>query len=185
MLSKFLCLPKIRSSPRVEVIPPNEPQRSVGLRTNKGRIPADLQFAQVFAAAVVKGAKNPEASKHLIEFLASEKATPTVEKWGMKRPGLPRSVDRPLPDGRGRAWHITKTRGGQQEYRGGTSHLCMSTAPQQDLRYVPFVMSTETQHLPTGPPVSRRAFVRSGLVATLATVVSPLAHSATWKVAHP
>jgi len=28
-----LCLPKIRSGPRVEVIPPNEPQRSMGLRT--------------------------------------------------------------------------------------------------------------------------------------------------------
>jgi ABC-type thiamine transport system substrate-binding protein len=110
MLSKFLCLPKIRSSPRVEVIPPNEPLRPVGLRTNKGAIPADLQFVQVFAAAVVRGAKNPEASKHLIEFLASEKATPTVEKWGMKRPGLPRSVDRPLPDGRGRAWHIKDSR---------------------------------------------------------------------------
>ena len=50
-------------------------------------IPADLQFVQVFAAAVVKGARNPEASKRLIEFLASEKATPTVEKMGMKRPG--------------------------------------------------------------------------------------------------
>jgi molybdate transport system substrate-binding protein len=51
-----------------------------------GTIPADLQFVQVFAAAVVKGAKNPEASKRLIEFLASEKATPAVEKTGMKRP---------------------------------------------------------------------------------------------------
>jgi len=50
-------------------------------------IPADLQFVQVFAAAVVKGAKSPEASKRLIDFLASEKATPTVEKVGMKRPG--------------------------------------------------------------------------------------------------
>ena len=28
-----LCLPKIRSSPRVEVILPDEPQRSIGLRT--------------------------------------------------------------------------------------------------------------------------------------------------------
>ena len=37
-------------------------------------IPADLQFVQVFAAAVVKSTKNPEASKRLIEFLASEKA---------------------------------------------------------------------------------------------------------------
>jgi ABC-type Fe3+ transport system substrate-binding protein len=43
-------------------------------------------IVQVFAAAVVKGAKNPEACKRLIEFLASEKATPTVEKTGMKRP---------------------------------------------------------------------------------------------------
>jgi molybdate transport system substrate-binding protein len=55
-----------------------------------GTIPADLQFVQVFAAAAVKGAKNPEASKRLIAFLASEKATPTVEKMGMKRPGLGR-----------------------------------------------------------------------------------------------
>jgi ABC-type Fe3+ transport system substrate-binding protein len=53
-----------------------------------GTIPADLQFVQVFAAGVVKGAKNPEACKRLIEYLASEKATPTVEKTGMKRPVL-------------------------------------------------------------------------------------------------
>lgn len=53
-----------------------------------GTIPADLQFVQVFAAALVKGAENPEASKRLIEFLASEQATPTVEKTGMKRPAL-------------------------------------------------------------------------------------------------
>jgi molybdate transport system substrate-binding protein len=52
-----------------------------------GTIPADLQFLQVFAAAVVRGAKNPEAAKRLIDFLASERATPTVEKMGMKRPG--------------------------------------------------------------------------------------------------
>ena len=53
-----------------------------------GTIPADLQFVQIFAAGLVKGTKNPETSKHLIEFLASEKATPAVEKMGMKRPGL-------------------------------------------------------------------------------------------------
>jgi molybdate transport system substrate-binding protein len=69
------------------VLPVSEilPVRGVDL---VGRIPADLQFVQVFAAAVVKGTKNPEASKRLIEFLASEEATPTVEKWGMKRPAL-------------------------------------------------------------------------------------------------
>lgn len=33
----------------------------------------------------------------------------------------------------------------------------------------------------TGQVVSRRAFVRSGLIATLATVASPLAYSSTWK----
>ena len=70
------------------VLPVSEilPVRGVDL---VGTIPADLQFVQVFAAAVVKGTKNPEASKRLVDFLASEKATPTVEKSGMKRPGLP------------------------------------------------------------------------------------------------
>jgi molybdate transport system substrate-binding protein len=41
-----------------------------------GTIPADLQFVQVFAAAVVKGAKNPEASKRLIDFLGRKKQLP-------------------------------------------------------------------------------------------------------------
>jgi molybdate transport system substrate-binding protein len=50
-----------------------------------GTIPAELQFIQVFAAAVIKGAKNPEAAQRLIAFLASDKATPSVEKTGMKR----------------------------------------------------------------------------------------------------
>lgn len=53
-----------------------------------GPIPADIQFVQMFTAAVLKGAKDPEASKRLIAFLASDKATPAVEKTGMKRPGL-------------------------------------------------------------------------------------------------
>jgi molybdate transport system substrate-binding protein len=68
------------------VLPPSEilPFRGVDF---VGTIPDSLQFVEVFAAAVVKGAKNPDASKRLIDFLASEKATPTVEKWGMKRPG--------------------------------------------------------------------------------------------------
>jgi hypothetical protein len=41
-------------------------------------------------------------------------------------------------------------------------------------------MSIETQHLRTGPTIARSAFVRSGLTATLANVMSPLGHSATW-----
>jgi molybdate transport system substrate-binding protein len=75
------------ASGRVEmvVLPVSEilPVRGVDF---VGTIPADLQFVQVFVGAVVEGTKNPEASKRLIEFLASEKATPTVEKTGMKRP---------------------------------------------------------------------------------------------------
>jgi molybdate transport system substrate-binding protein len=54
-----------------------------------GTIPTEVQFVQTFAAAVVKGTKEPEASKRLIAFLASEKATPAIEKTGMKRPALP------------------------------------------------------------------------------------------------
>jgi molybdate transport system substrate-binding protein len=50
-----------------------------------GTIPAELQFVQVFAAAVIKGAKYPGAAQRLIAFLASDKATPSVEKTGMKR----------------------------------------------------------------------------------------------------
>jgi molybdate transport system substrate-binding protein len=53
-----------------------------------GAIPADLQFVQVFAAAVVNGAQDPEAAKRLILFLASERAKSAVEKTGMKRAGL-------------------------------------------------------------------------------------------------
>jgi molybdate transport system substrate-binding protein len=51
-----------------------------------GTIPAEIQFVVVFSAALVKGAMEPEASRRLITFLASEKATPAVEKVGMKRP---------------------------------------------------------------------------------------------------
>jgi molybdate transport system substrate-binding protein len=53
-----------------------------------GMIPADIQFVQVFAAAVVKGAKDPEAAKRLIAFLASETSKSAIEKAGMKRAGL-------------------------------------------------------------------------------------------------
>lgn len=53
-----------------------------------GTIPEEIQLVQTFAAAVVKGTKEPDASKRLIAFLASDKATPAIEKTGMKRPGF-------------------------------------------------------------------------------------------------
>jgi molybdate transport system substrate-binding protein len=49
-----------------------------------GTIPADLQLVQVFAAAVVKGSRNPEAAKRLIDFLASERQLPRSRRWGCK-----------------------------------------------------------------------------------------------------
>jgi molybdate transport system substrate-binding protein len=55
-----------------------------------GTIPNEIQLVQTFAAALVKGTNEPEASKRLIRFLASVAATPAVEKVGMKRPALRR-----------------------------------------------------------------------------------------------
>jgi len=51
-----------------------------------GMIPAEIQFVPVFTAALVKEGKEPEASKSLIAFLASEKATPALNNTGMNRP---------------------------------------------------------------------------------------------------
>jgi hypothetical protein len=41
-----------------------------------GTIPADLQFVQVFAAAMVKGATNPEASKRPSSFSRQKRQPP-------------------------------------------------------------------------------------------------------------
>ena len=49
-----------------------------------GTIPAEIQHVSVFAAAVVAGSKEPEASKRLIAFLASKDATTAIEKSGME-----------------------------------------------------------------------------------------------------
>ena len=51
-----------------------------------GTIPAEIQLVQVFSAALVKGTKNPDASRRLINFLASEESTPAIERTGMRRP---------------------------------------------------------------------------------------------------
>ena len=49
-----------------------------------GTIPADVQYIAVFAAAVVAGSKEINASKRLIAFLASEGATAAIKKNGME-----------------------------------------------------------------------------------------------------
>lgn len=47
-------------------------------------VPAEIQDASVFSAAVVKGAKEAEAAKHLIDFLASERASAPIRHSGME-----------------------------------------------------------------------------------------------------
>jgi molybdate transport system substrate-binding protein len=49
-----------------------------------GPIPTDLQDVAVYSAAVVAGSKEPEASRRLIEFLASDGATAAIKKSGME-----------------------------------------------------------------------------------------------------
>src|SRR5262249_13722722 len=50
-------------------------------------VPADVQEPSVFAAAVVKGAKEADAAKKLIAFLASQSASAAVKKSGMEPMG--------------------------------------------------------------------------------------------------
>ena len=54
-----------------------------------GTIPAEVQYVTVYAAAVVTGSKEIEASKRLIAFLASEGAVAAIKKSGME-PSRPR-----------------------------------------------------------------------------------------------
>jgi molybdate transport system substrate-binding protein len=49
-----------------------------------GSLPPEIQFVQVFSAAVVAGSEEIEGSKRLIEFLASARASETIRKNGME-----------------------------------------------------------------------------------------------------
>lgn len=48
-----------------------------------GRIAPEIQFVQVFSAAVVAGSGEIEASRRLIEFLASGRASKAIRNSGM------------------------------------------------------------------------------------------------------
>lgn len=48
-----------------------------------GRVPNELQLVQVFAAAIVKGSKESDAGRRLIQFLASQRAFAAIERNGM------------------------------------------------------------------------------------------------------
>jgi molybdate transport system substrate-binding protein len=49
-----------------------------------GSLPPEIQFLQMFSAAVVAGSEKIEDSKRLIEFLASGRASETIRKSGME-----------------------------------------------------------------------------------------------------
>jgi molybdate transport system substrate-binding protein len=54
-----------------------------------GTIPTEFQHVAVYAAAIVAGSKEPEASKRLIAFLSSDTTTAAIERSGME-PSRPR-----------------------------------------------------------------------------------------------
>jgi len=54
-----------------------------------GTIPTELQYKEVFAAAIMAGSKQAETSKRLIAFLSSERTTAAIKKSGME-PSRPR-----------------------------------------------------------------------------------------------
>jgi ABC-type molybdate transport system substrate-binding protein len=49
-----------------------------------GKLPGDIQYISVFSCAAVQGGKQLEASKRLIAFLRSEKATEAIRNSGME-----------------------------------------------------------------------------------------------------
>ena len=49
-----------------------------------GSVAPEIQFVQTFSAAVVAGSGDVEASKQLIEFLASARASEAIKKSGME-----------------------------------------------------------------------------------------------------
>jgi molybdate transport system substrate-binding protein len=48
-----------------------------------GPLPPEVQKITIFSAGVVTGAKEPEAGRALIRFLASAAAAPVIQKSGL------------------------------------------------------------------------------------------------------
>ena len=49
-----------------------------------GSLPPEIQFVQMFSAAVVAGSREIDGAKRLIEFLASARASEAIRKSGME-----------------------------------------------------------------------------------------------------
>jgi molybdate transport system substrate-binding protein len=67
----------------IAVMPVSEILHAAGVDFT-GSLPMEIQFIQVFSAAVVAGSEEIKGSKRLIEFLASARATETIRKSGME-----------------------------------------------------------------------------------------------------
>src|SRR5262249_62330316 len=65
------------------VLPVSEILHATGVDL-AGAIPPEIQFVQVFSAAVVAGSNEIEGSKRLIEFLASARASEAIRNSGME-----------------------------------------------------------------------------------------------------
>jgi molybdate transport system substrate-binding protein len=67
----------------IAVMPVSEIVHAAGVDL-AGTIPAEIQFVQVFSAAVVAGSSEIAGAKRLIEFLASPRAAETIKHSGME-----------------------------------------------------------------------------------------------------
>ena len=65
------------------VMPVSEIVHAAGVEV-AGSLAPEIQFVQVFSAAVVAGSTEIEGSKRLIEFLASARAREAISKSGME-----------------------------------------------------------------------------------------------------
>ena len=57
--------------------------------TFAGNLAAEIQFVQVFSAAVVSGSQNIEGARRLIDFLASARASEAIRNSGMQLLAIP------------------------------------------------------------------------------------------------
>ena len=67
----------------IAVMPVSEILHAAGVDF-AGSLSMEIQFVQVFSAAVVAGSEEIEGSKQLIEFLASPRASEAIRKSGMQ-----------------------------------------------------------------------------------------------------
>ena len=75
----------------IVILPVSELMSAPGIEV-VGLLPREVQLIQPFAAAIVVGAKEPDAGRKLIDYLASERAAAAIEKNGME-PARKRATD--------------------------------------------------------------------------------------------